>query len=121
MLFSAWVCLLILHATGNLVWDERLRLFEIVGVAATPVVILAGFIDDGGAVFEFAFDDAVVWHASAGIAASLVFGAHFRWRRAREGGDVLVRRVAVVDVAWATVGMWLFVLTGFIGGEMVHG
>ncbi len=122
MLSVAWACVLIRYATGNVTWDGKVRLFEVVGVAALPFTIVAAFIDTRG--FDFVFDpraDApLIWHMTSGLVATIAFGVHYFWRRGK-GSDELTGRTAVQDVALATFGMVALLSASFLAAEVVYG
>jgi uncharacterized membrane protein len=122
MLTAAWVCLLARYATGNERWDDRWRLFELVGVVALPPTIITAFIDTRG--FRFLIhpraDAPLIWHMVSGLVASAAFGVHYMWRRRRPTHE-LTGSLAVRDVALATLGMLALVASGLIAGEMVYG
>jgi uncharacterized membrane protein len=122
MLSAAWVCLLLRYGTGDERWDARSRLFEIVGVLALPLTIVAAFIDTRGIGFllEPRTDAPLIWHMTAGLVSAGAFGAHYLWRRKRQAAELTGRR-AIGDVALATFGMLGLVAAGLLGGEMVFG
>jgi uncharacterized membrane protein len=113
----AWAFLIIRYATGDLRWDERSRLFELVGVLALPPTIVAAFIDTRG--FDFVLnpraDAPLIWHMTAGFVTSIVFGAHYLWRRG------VRERSAALDVVLTSFGMLGLVATGLLAGEVVYG
>lgn len=122
MLTVAWACVLIRYATGNVMWDGRIRLFEVVGVAALPFTIVAAFIDTRG--FDFLLnpraDAPLIWHMTSGLVASIAFGVHYFWRRTKDSAQ-FTGRVAVQDVALITFGMIALLGAGFLGAEVVYG
>ena len=122
MLSAAWVCLLLRYGTGDERWDARSRLFEIVGVVALPLTIVAAFIDTRGIAFllEPRTDAPLIWHMTSGLVTATAFTAHYLWRRKRTAREFAGRR-AVGDVALATFGMLALVAAGLLGGEMVFG
>ncbi len=121
MLTATWVCVLARYATGDDRWDGRVALFEIIGVIALPFTVVAGFIDTRG--FDFVLnprtDAPLIWHMTAGLVATLAFGAHYLLRRRRT--TPLPVAYAVQDVALATFGMIALVAAGLLAGEMVYG
>ncbi len=121
MLSAAWVCLVLRYLTGKAHWDQRSRLFEVIGVAALPVVIGAAFIDTAGVEFiaRPRWDKPLIWHAVIASAAAVTFTTHYLWRRARP--LPAPGRAAVLDLGLATTGLWLLVVAGLIAGEMVYG
>jgi uncharacterized membrane protein len=118
MLSAAWVCLIVRYATGNVRWDDRSRLFEVVGVVALAPTIVAGFIDTRG--FDFLIhpraDAPLIWHMTAGLVAAIAFTTHYLLRRR---SDAPLR--APIDVGLATLGMLALVGAGLLAGEMVYG
>lgn len=122
MLSAAWVCILLRYGTGNLRWDERARLFEVIGVVALPVTIIAGFIDTRGIGFllDPRVDAPLIWHMTAGLTAAAAFGVHYLWRR-RVGERAPSRGRALADVSLSTFGMIALLAAGLIAGEMVFG
>lgn len=119
MLIAAWVCVLLRHGLGARVWDDRVRLFEVIGLVTLPLVIVAGFVDLRGfdAVLDPRWDQPLVWHLLAGLATAALFTTHWVWRRGR---DVTAGSAAAVDVSLSTAAAWTLVLTGAIAGEMVY-
>ena len=122
MLSVAWACVLIRYATGNVTWDGRVRLFEVVGVVALPFTIVAGFIDTRG--FDFLLnpraDAPLIWHMTSGLVATIAFAVHYFWRRSK-GSEELIGRKAVQDVALATFGMIALLAATFLAAEVVYG
>jgi uncharacterized membrane protein len=122
MLSVAWACLLIRYATGDERWDGRSRLFELVGVVALPLTIVAAFIDTRG--FEFLLeprtDAPLIWHMTAGLVSAGAFAGHYLWRRRSDASDMKGLR-AVGDVALATFGMVALLAAGLLASEMVYG
>jgi uncharacterized membrane protein len=122
MLSATYVCVIARYATGDVAWDGRARLFELVGVFALPVTIVAAFIDTRG--FDFLVhpraDAPLIWHMTAGLTATAAFGAHYLWRRRRDPEE-LAGRLALTDIALATFGMIALVAAGLLAGEMVYG
>jgi uncharacterized membrane protein len=120
MLTITWVCVIVRHVTGSARWDERTRLFEVVGVLALPPAIVTAIVDTRG--FDFLTDprlDApLIWHMAAGLAASVFFAWHFMWRRHRASVDL--RRLATIDVGLATLGMLALTAAGLLAAEMVY-
>ncbi len=116
MLSAAWVCILLRYATGDERWDGRSRLFEIIGVVALPLTIVAGFIDTRGFGFliEPRTDAPLIWHMTAGLVAAGSFSAHYLWRRRSELG-------ALTDVGLSTFGMLGLLAAGLLASEMVFG
>lgn len=120
MLTAAWVCLLVRHATGGARWAVRAGLFEIVGVASLPVVVVTGLIDTRGLDFVVnpRWDGPLIWHVIVALAGAVGFAAHWTWRR-----RVVVEprgTAAVVEVGAVTMALWLIVLASLIAGEMVY-
>lgn len=122
MLTATWVCLIVRYVTGDERWDERSRLFELVGVAALPITILAAFIDTRGFGFILRprFDAPLIWHMTAGLTAAAVFSGHYLWRRRYKPAE-LAGRLAVVDVVSASLGMCALFGAGLIAAEIVYG
>ncbi len=122
MLSVAWACVLIRYATGNLTWDGRVRLFEIVGVVALPFTIVAAFIDTRG--FDFLLnpraDAPLIWHMTSGLVATIAFAVHYFWRRTKSSEE-LTGLNAVADVALATFGMVALLAATFLAAEVVYG
>jgi uncharacterized membrane protein len=121
MLTAAWVCVVVRYVTGDLRWDERTRLMEVIGVVALAPTLVAGIIDTRGLGFltKPRFDQPVIWHVLAAVMAAGFFTAHFLWRRRRP--EIFGRRLVAQDLGLATLGMSALLLAGMIGGEMVHG
>lgn len=121
MLTTMWVCLVARYATGRERWEERARLFQIIGLGSLPVAMIAALIDTRG--FDFVadprWDAPLIWHAVAGVAAALVFGGHFLWRR-RLAPDRMTGWVAAADLGLASLGLWALVTIGLLAGEMVY-
>jgi uncharacterized membrane protein len=122
MLTATWACTLVRYATGDLRWDERARLFEVVGVVSLPFVIAAAFVDTRGFGFVLRprFDAPLVWHMVAGLAATGAFTWHLLWRR-RIHASKVVGRLAVQEVVLVSTGMAALLAAGLIAGEMVYG
>jgi uncharacterized membrane protein len=122
MLTAAWFCLLARYATGNERWDERWRLFELVGVLTLPLTIVTAFIDTRGFTFLIhpRTEAPLIWHMVSGLVATAAFGTHYLWRRRKPTTD-LNGASAVRDVALATLGMLALVASGLIAAEMVYG
>jgi uncharacterized membrane protein len=122
MLTAGWVCLLVRYASGDARWEDRWRVFELVGVLTLVPTIVAGFVDTRG--FGFLIDprtDApLIWHMTSGFVTAAAFGAHYLWRR-RIRTENLTRSIAARDLALATFAMIALVATGLIAGEMVYG
>lgn len=122
MLSAAWVCLIIRHATRDQKWDARVHLLEVIGVAALPFVVTAGFIDTRG--FDFVLnpraDAPLIWHMTSGLVATIVFATHYFWRRRREAAE-LVGSLLVVDVAVSTFGLIALLAATFLAAEVVYG
>jgi uncharacterized membrane protein len=121
MLTLAWAFLLARYATGDLRWDERSRLFEVVGVIALPFTIVAAFIDTRG--FDFLIhprtDAPLIWHMTSGLVAAGAFSLHLWWRR-RVDVATLSGAAAVRDVGLATFGMLALVAAGLLSAELVY-
>lgn len=119
MLCAAWVCLLLRYGLRAESWGDRARTFETIGVATLPVTIVAGFVDTRGFEFltDIRWDQPLVWHAIVSIVAAAIFGGHWWWQRTGQTGSL---RTAMIDLGWATTGLWGLVLTGAIAGEMVY-
>lgn len=122
LLTLTWGCLVLRYATADLRWDERARLFEVVGVLSLAPALVLGFVDARGISFllDPRFDQPLIWHFLAGITASAAFTWHWAWRRGRDPAE-LVGSGAVRDLGLATVGMLALLAAGLLGGEMVHG
>lgn len=120
MLTITWVCVIVRHVGGSTRWDERTRLFEVVGVLALPPTIVTAIVDTRG--FDFLtdprFDAPLIWHMAAGLAAAGFFAWHFLWRRHRTRADL--RLSATVDVGLATLGMLALTAAGLLAAEMVY-
>lgn len=122
MLSAAWVCLLLRYGTGDVRWDARSRLFEVVGVFALPLTIITAVIDTRGIGFllEPRTDAPLIWHMTSGLVTAIAFTVHYLWRRKRTPEELIGRR-AVGDVSLATFGMLALVAAGLLAGEMVFG
>jgi uncharacterized membrane protein len=122
MLTAGWVCLLVRYGSGDARWDDRWRIFELVGVLTLVPTIVAGFIDTRG--FGFLInpraDAPLIWHMTSGLVAAIAFGLHYLWRR-RIDSQRLTRSIAARDLALATFGMIALVAAGLLAGEMVYG
>ncbi|MBI3648591.1 MAG: hypothetical protein HY240_07585 [Actinobacteria bacterium] len=121
MLTFAWVCLILRYVTGKEHWDQRARLFEVIGVVSLPVVVTAAFIDTSG--FDFIvhpqWGKPLLWHAIVALSAGGTFAAHYLWRRKRTNMP-FAGREATIDIGLATAGLWLLITAGLIAGEMVY-
>lgn len=119
MLAAAWVCILCRYGLRDARWSARSRLLESVGVATLPVTIIAGLIDTRGIQFvtDVRWDQPLIWHAIASLAAAATFTGHWWWQRTPRAATT---RVALIDLGGATLGLWALVLTGAIAGEMVY-
>lgn len=120
MLTAAWVCLLARHATGRRQWSVRGGMFEVVGVASLPVVVVAGLIDTRGIDFlaRPRWDGPLIWHVAVALAGAAVFAGHWWWRRRltlEPRGRWMYAEVGVM-----TFGLWLLVAASMIAGEMVY-
>jgi uncharacterized membrane protein len=122
MLSVAWACVLMRYATGNITWDGRIRLFEVVGVASLPFTVAAAFIDTRGIGFllDPRVDAPLIWHMTSGLLAAIVFSLHYFWRRTKNPTE-LTGRNAIQDVALMTFGMIALLGAGFLGAEVVYG
>jgi uncharacterized membrane protein len=122
MLSAAWVCLIIRHATKDSRWDARVHLLEVIGVAALPFVVAAGFIDTRGfdIVLNPRADAPLIWHMTSGLVATIVFATHYFWRR-RYGTAELVGGLVIVDVALSTFGLIALLAATFLAAELVYG
>jgi uncharacterized membrane protein len=117
MLVAAWVCWIVRYATGDAIWTTRAWTFEVVGAVGLPLSIVAALIDTRGLGFLSPprWDAPLVWHAIAGLTATLVFGGHALWRWRRPQSEL----GAASELSLTTAGVWLLVLTGLLGGELV--
>ncbi len=122
MLTAAWICLLIRYASGDARWEDRWRMFELIGVLTLAPTIVFGFIDTRG--FGFLIDPRVdaplIWHMTSGFVAAGAFTSHYLWRR-RVLTNGLTPAVVVWDVALGTFAMLALLASGLIAGEMVYG
>lgn len=114
LVVMGWLSLLAYQVTHDEQWRDRAWVLEVAGALTLPVAIAAGIIDTRGLRFvaEPRWDGPLIWHAIAGVAATLLIGSHAWFRR---------RRGELLDVAALTVGVWLVTVAGLIGGEMVFG
>jgi hypothetical protein len=121
MLTAAWVCLVLRYSTGNLRWDERSRLFELVGVLVLPLTIAAAFVDTRGIGFLLhpRTDAPLIWHMTSGLVAAGAFSWHYLWRRGRVAAT-LTRAQTMGEVGLATLGMLALVAAGLLSAEMVY-
>ena len=122
MLTAAWICLLVRYASRDPRWEDRWRIFELVGVFTLPATIVTAFIDTRG--FGFLIhpraDAPLVWHMTSGLVASIAFGGHYLWRR-RAVANGLTSSLIAWDLALVTFAMIALVASGLIAGEMVYG
>ena len=120
MLTVAWVCLLVRYASGDQRWDDRWRMFELVGVLTLPLTIASAFIDTRG--FGFLVhprtDAPLIWHMTAGLVAAIAFAAHYIWRRRVTGWRT---SLIALDIALVTFAFIALLASGLIAGEMVYG
>lgn len=121
MLTAAWICLLVRYATGDARWEDRWRMFELVGVFTLPLTIVTAFIDTRG--FGFLIhprtEAPLIWHMTAGLVAAAAFGAHYLWRR--RSTPVTRTSLIAIDIALVTFAFIALVASGLIAGEMVYG
>ena len=121
LLTLVWGMLVLRYATGDRKWDERARLFHIIGVASIPLALVTALIDTRGLEFvlEPRWDAPLIWHAIGGLSVAVLTITHFFWRR-RYSPEKLVGRLAVADLALGSVALWGLVLVGLLAGEMVY-
>jgi uncharacterized membrane protein len=122
LLTLVWGMLLLRYVTGDERWDERARLLHAIAALSLPFVLAAALIDTRG--FEFVihaqWNEALIWHALVGLVVALMTVGHFFWRR-RYTPAQLTGRLAVADLAIASVAFWGLVVLGLLAGEMVFG
>jgi uncharacterized membrane protein len=122
LLLVAWVCTIVRYVTGDLRWDDRGRLFEVVGVASLPFALGTAIIDTRG--FGFLIhprtDAPLIWHMTAGFVGACAFAGHYLWRRRRVASDIS-GRLALQDVSLMTFGVLALVAASLLGGELVFG
>jgi uncharacterized membrane protein len=121
LLTIVWGMLVLRYVTGHPKWDTRARLFHVIGVASLPFVLVAGIIDTRG--FEFVtsprWDAPLIWHAFGGLVVAGASLGHYLWRR-RYTPEALVGRLAVADIAVASVVWWSLIGVTLLAGEMVY-
>jgi uncharacterized membrane protein len=121
LLTIVWGMLVLRYVTGHPKWDTRARLFHLIGVASIPVALVAAIIDTRG--FEFVtsprWDAPLIWHALGGLLLAGATVGHFLWRR-RYTPEALVGRLAVADIALASVVLWGLIGVSLLAGEMVY-
>lgn len=122
MLVLAWACLVLRYITGDVRWDQRARLFHVIGVGSLPIVLVSALIDTRGIGFLLSprWEAPLVWHALAGVVVTAIMSMHFLWRR-RRAADAMVGRLAVLDLVIGGAGVWVLLAVGLIAGEMVYG
>lgn len=122
MLTAGWICLLVRYASGDTRWEDRWRMFELVGVLTLVPTIVSAFIDTRGFAFLIhpRAGAPLIWHMTSGFVAAGAFGLHYMWRR-RLPLDNLTRSIVTWDIALATFAMVALLATGLIAGAMVYG
>ena len=120
LLTLVWALLLIRYATGDAKWDSRARFLHAVAIATLPLVLVAAIVDARGFGFVTRprWNDALIWHALAGLAVAGTTTWHFFWRR-RYLPEEFVGRLAAADLIIASVSFWILVAAGLLAGEMV--
>ena len=115
-----WGMLILRYVTGDVRWDARGRLLHTIAVVSLPFAIVTAVIDTRGLGFltRPRWDAALIWHALFGLLVIVVTTLHFFWRR-RFAAEQLVGRLAVADIALASVAFWGLVTVGLLAGEMV--
>ncbi len=115
LLTIVWAATAYSYWKGTDRFDDAVGLAELVGVAFLPVVIGTGFFDAEGieVLTKPEWEQPLIWHVLAALAASVVFGIHFWWRRNAAVQDP--RK----DVVLTTLGMWFLLMAGLLAGEMV--
>ena len=121
LLTIVWAMLVLRYVTGDVRWDARARLIHAIGIASIPVVLVTALIDTRGLGFvtEPRWDAPLIWHALGGLTVAGLAAGHFFWRR-RYAPEKLVGRLAVADIALASVAFWGVVFVGLLAGEMVY-
>lgn len=121
LLSIVWAMLVVRYVTGQTKWDHRARLMHAIAVGSIPFVLGAALIDTRG--FDFVtsprWDAPLIWHALGGLVVAGATIGHFVWRRRYEP-ERLVGRLAVADLALASVVMWSLLLVSLLAGEMVY-
>lgn len=120
MLSTAWVFVLLGHATGADRWYRLATNIEWIGVLFIPLVILTGIRDAEGLEFLFQPDwsQPLIWHFLVSLGAAAAFTGHAIWRhRTRTSGAPDM----IIDLGLVTAGFWMLVMTGLLAGEMVFG
>ena len=122
MLTAAWICLLVRYASRDPRWEDRWRMFELVGVFTLLPTIATAFIDTRGIGFLIhpRADAPLIWHMTAGFVAAAAFSAHYLWRR-RAFTNGSTSSLIALDLALVTFAMIALVASGLIAGEMVYG
>jgi uncharacterized membrane protein len=122
MLSAAWICLLVRYASGDARWEDRWRIFELIGVFTLPATIATAVIDTRGIGFLIhpRADAPLIWHMTAGLVAAAAFSGHYLWRT-RAFKNEATRSLIAYDLALATFAMIALVASGLIAGEMVYG
>jgi uncharacterized membrane protein len=122
MLTAGWVCLIIRYSSGDIRWEDRWRMFELVGVFTLAPTIVSAFIDTRG--FGFLIHPRtgapLIWHMTSGLVTAAAFSGHYVWRR-RVAPDGTTTSLVAWDLAIATFAMIALVASGLIAGELVYG
>lgn len=121
LLTVTWGMLVARYVTGHPKWDTRARLFHVIGVASIPFALVAAIVDTRGFGFvtEARWDSPLIWHALGGLVVAAVTVGHFVWRR-RYTPEALVGRLAVADIALASLVLWSLIGVSLLAGEMVY-
>ena len=120
LLTVSWVLIYFRHWGGRTDFEPFIGASLGVGVAALPFTILSGLRDANWTelLTEWAWDDPLSWHFLFAISAAAVFTGHFFYRRSSISSGSLSARM---DIALASGGFWLLLMTGLIAAELVHG
>lgn len=114
----AWGLLVFGYVSGNLIWNERARLFELFGVASLPLVFATALIDTRGIEFVIKprWDAPLIWHALSALVGAGLFVLHFFLSR-----DKTKNLSLAWDLGLPTLGLWVLLATGLIAAEMIYG
>lgn len=119
LLTIAWVLIYVRHWRARADLEPFIGASLGVGVASLPVTVLTGLRDARWMelLVDWEWDDPLTWHVLFALGATVVFSAHFVYRRSsRSSGALSARR----DVVLASSGFWLLLMAGFIAAEVVH-
>ena len=121
LLTVTWGMLVARYVTGHPKWDSRARLIHAIGVTSIPFALVAAIVDTRGFGFvtEARWDSPLIWHALGGLVVAGLTVGHFAWRR-QYTPEALVGRLAVADIALASLVLWSLIGVSLLAGEMVY-